>query len=128
MGDPFTWANNQWEGNYIQIRLDRFLVSNCWMNKYQFYSNSHLIWYSLDHYPILLWYRTNRLCGFKPKNGATNFEKIWISLTRIAKKLSNIVGVCLMRTIMSNRSRSSKVLLSGINRFWWYSKQNKNNP
>lgn len=55
----FTRANNQRNGNYIKVRLDRFFASNNWMENFQLYSNTHLLCYSSDHNPILLQFSTN---------------------------------------------------------------------
>lgn len=50
----FTWENNQRDNKFIQAKLDRFLVSNPQLEKYQYRSNKHLLEYASDHYPILL--------------------------------------------------------------------------
>ena len=79
--NKFTWADNQVSKNYIQDRLDRFMATDAWMEKYHDYTNKHLLKYSLDHYPMILAFSANKSCRDNDTNKTnhTKFENIWIT-------------------------------------------------
>jgi hypothetical protein len=82
-GDPFTWTNNQEEGQHIKERLDRFCASPSRIARFPRYTNYHLINHHSDHNPILLVFGTN--LDFREDAGSKSqlnrFENIWFHNT-----------------------------------------------
>jgi hypothetical protein len=79
-GDPFTWTNNQVNGDHIKERIDRFCATTSWLTRFPRCTNYHLMSYTSDHNPILLCFGTNN--DFREdthtKNHIKRFENIWI--------------------------------------------------
>jgi len=78
-GNKFTWANNQECSNHIKERLDKYCVSESWINQFPRYTNYHLLRYSYDHSPILLEFWDKSECRghrFK-RQKIQRFEEVW---------------------------------------------------
>uniref|UniRef100_A0A803QAP8 Uncharacterized protein n=1 Tax=Cannabis sativa TaxID=3483 RepID=A0A803QAP8_CANSA len=54
IGHPFTWERNRGEANWIEVRLDRALVSSSWALKFPLAKLFNLAHSSSDHSPIFL--------------------------------------------------------------------------
>lgn len=52
MGSPFTWCNNQYEGEVTWIRLDRGVATTHWSQMFPSVCVHHISGSLSDHYPL----------------------------------------------------------------------------
>jgi hypothetical protein len=77
-GNKYTWTNKHPGESLILARLDRFLATTDWRNRFAKYTNHHLLRFKSDHNPILLDFSSNdndRLGPKPPK--LKRYEQVW---------------------------------------------------
>jgi hypothetical protein len=77
-GDKYTWTNKHPGDSLILARLDRFLATTDWINRFPHFVNHHLLRYNSDHNPIMLNFSSNvqnRLQEKIPR--LKRFEQVW---------------------------------------------------
>ncbi|XP_042969164.1 uncharacterized protein LOC122301866 [Carya illinoinensis] len=75
-GVAYTWSNNQKEGNFTKVRLDKCFANQRWRQTYQKVSVENLVARSSDHNPILLC--TSKYAAVTPvKQRLFRYEAWW---------------------------------------------------
>ena len=72
-GGSFTWSGGL--NNQSRARLDRFLVTPCWLDQFSRVVQRRLPWPTSDHFPVLLE-------GGGLKRGSTHFrfKNMWLKV------------------------------------------------
>lgn len=91
----FIWATNQDGEHLIQARLDRYLVSNNWVNKYPNHVITHILWYASDHSPILLFFSKSQdsTMEHQANSRQLEFENIYGLHMRATRRLFSKAGM-----------------------------------
>ncbi|KAK6142672.1 hypothetical protein DH2020_023020 [Rehmannia glutinosa] len=99
-GYTFTWTNGRSGDNNVQERLDRFLASDLWREKYQYHQVHHLPRMQSDHAPIILTFdRVNKVFAqnSRKRKRLFRFEKVWLEhpgCEEIVNKVRRIPQAC----------------------------------
>ncbi|GAU34369.1 hypothetical protein TSUD_217090 [Trifolium subterraneum] len=79
-GSIYTWTNRQEGEHLIKCRLDRFLATTDWTNRFPNFINQHIVRYRSDHCPILLDFsHIQRRKTGTHKNYCKKFEQLWLT-------------------------------------------------
>jgi endonuclease/exonuclease/phosphatase family metal-dependent hydrolase len=76
--NKYTWTNKHPGDNLILARLDQFLATSDWKNRFTNHTNHHLLRFKSDHNPILLDFSASKNDRMRPKEPKLRrFEQIW---------------------------------------------------
>ncbi|XP_060973965.1 uncharacterized protein LOC133039154 [Cannabis sativa] len=73
-GHPYTWERGRNSGNLVEIRLDRALVTQLWLDTFHEVTLSNLPISSSDHTPIFLEFHD---CSYSSNTYHFRFENSW---------------------------------------------------
>jgi exonuclease III len=77
-GNKYTWTSKHQGDSLIFARLDRFLATTDWKNRFPYYINHHLLRYKSDHNPIMLDFFSNiQNRGNSRPPRIKRFEQVW---------------------------------------------------
>ncbi|XP_062088874.1 uncharacterized protein LOC133795438 [Humulus lupulus] len=87
LGYPFTWERGRGSTNFIEIRLDRALVTNSWLNLFPHATLTNVEVTTSDHYPIFLSPLPVRSVHH---NRPSRFENAWLRESMCRKMVEDI--------------------------------------
>ncbi|KAK6146669.1 hypothetical protein DH2020_020538 [Rehmannia glutinosa] len=91
-GPRFTWRKSLNNENNVWERLDRFLGSQCWIEKFKNYKVQNLDFFGSDHRAILLHTDFSQGAGSysRQRTPLFRFEPFWLSSNSFKENLQNI--------------------------------------
>jgi exonuclease III len=76
-GNKYTWTNKHQGDSLIFARLDRFIATTEWKNRFPYHINHHLLRYKSDHNPIMLDFSSNVQNKVDSRPRLKRFEQVW---------------------------------------------------
>lgn len=79
IGHPFTWSNNRGGNENLQERLDRFVATNAWKERFGGSSVWHLEKRKSDHLPLVVSIKERvGSMEIKRRKKLYRFEEMWL--------------------------------------------------